>query len=128
MKSTKKHLKILSLLLITTVIFTACSKNDNPADNDLFVGSYEGKISYNKEGENKATDNGKVTVVKVGSNYNFIFSDGIPDLKGVKFKKDGDNTVISLDEDAAKVIRITASKLNIGYAKDGAVWTADCNR
>lgn len=124
----KNYLKFLGLLLVSTVLFTACSKNDDPADNDLFVGTYNGKISYNKDGENKSTDNGKVTVIKVGSNYNFVFSDGIPDLKGVKFKKDGDNTVVSIDEDAAKIIRITASKLNIGYAQDGAVWTADCNR
>lgn len=124
----KNYLKILSFLLLATVVFTACSKKDDPGDNDLFIGTYHGKISYNKEGESKATDDGKVTVVKVGSNYNFIFSDGIPDLKGVRFKKDGDNMVISIDDDAAKIIRITASKLTIGYAQDGAVWTADCNR
>ncbi len=124
----KNYLKILSFLLLATVVFTACSKKDDPADNDLFIGTYDGKISYNKEGESKVTDDGKVTVVKVGSNYNFIFSDGIPDLKGVRFKKDGDNMVISIDDDAAKIIRITASKLTIGYAQDGAVWTADCNR
>lgn len=124
----KNYLKILSLLLVGAVLFTACSKKDDPADNDLFVGTYNGKISYNKDGESKSTDNGKVTVIKVGNNYNFVFSDGIPDLRGVQFKKDGDNTVVSIDEDAAKVIRITASKLTIGYAKDGAIWTADCNR
>lgn len=124
----KNYLKFLRLLLVATVIFTACSKKDDPADNDLFIGTYSGKISYNKDGESKSTDNGKVTVVKVGNNYNFVFSDGIPDLKGVKFKKDGDNTVISIDEDATKLIRITASKLTIGYAQDGGVWTADCDR
>ncbi len=124
----KNFIRIFSLLLVSVIVFASCSKKDDPADNDLFVGTYNGSVGYVKEGENKSSESGKVTVVKVGNNYNFIFSDGIPDLTGVQFKKEGDNTVISIDEDAAKLIRITASKLNIAYAKDGAVWTANCDR
>lgn len=124
----KNYLKLLAVTLISTVVSASCSKKDDPTDNNLFVGTYKGKISYVKEGENKSTDDGKVTVVKVGNNYNFVFSDGIPDLKGVEFKNEGSNAVISIDEEAAKLIRITAVKLIIGYAKDGAVWTADCDR
>lgn len=124
----KNYLKLSTLLLLGALVIASCSKKDDPTDNNLFVGTYKGKISYVKEGENKSTDDGKVTVVKVGNNYNFVFSDGIPDLKGVEFKNEGSNAVVSIDEDAAKLIRITASKLIIGYAKDGAVWTADCDR
>ncbi len=124
----KNYLKILSLLMLTVITFVACSKDDDPADNDLFVGTYSGSISYTSGEENKSSASGKVTVAKAGNNYNFVFSDGIPDLTGVQFKKDGDNGVISIDEGEAKLIRITASKLIIGYTKDGAVWTADCDR
>ena len=124
----KKYLKFLSVLLIATFVFISCRKDDAPADNNLFVGTYNGTISYQTAGENKSTNNGKVTVVKVGNNFNFVFSDGIPDLKGVQFKNDGDNTVVSIDDNASKFIRITASKLSIAYTKDQAVWTADCNR
>lgn len=124
----KNFVKLVSVVLIAGIVAVSCSKKDNPVDNDLFVGSYHGNISYLKDGESKSTEDGKVTVVKVGSNYNFVFSDAIPDLKGVKFKNNGDNTVISVDEDAAKIIRISASKLVIGYSQDGALWTADCNR
>ncbi|HEX5026184.1 MAG TPA: hypothetical protein VFV68_12970 [Agriterribacter sp.] len=124
----KNYVKFLSVLLIASFVFLSCSKDDAPADNDLFVGTYNGTISYLTPGETKSTDNGKVTVVKVGNNYNFVFSNDIPDLKGVQFKKDGDNTVISVDDDASKFIRITASKLSIAYTKDQAVWTADCDR
>lgn len=124
----KNFLKFLGVLLVASLVFTSCSKKDDPTDNNLFVGTYEGSISYVKEGENKSTDNGKVTVVKVGNNYNFVFSDGIPDLKGVQFRNDGDNAVVSIDGDETKMIRITASQLTIGYAKDGAVWTANCTR
>ena len=124
----KNSIKFLSVLLIATFVFISCRKDDAPADNNLFVGTYDGSISYLTPGENKSTNNGKVTVVKVGDNFDFIFSDGIPDLKGVQFKNDGDNTVVSIDDNASKFIRITASKLSIAYTKDQAVWTADCNR
>ena len=124
----KKYILCLSLLLIAGLAFVGCSKDDDPADNDLFVGTYRGSVSYTKEGQNKSSDNGSVTVVKTGSDYNFVFSDGIPDLTGVRFRKDGDNAVISIEEGEAKAIRITASSLVIGYAKDGAVWTANCSR
>ena len=124
----KKYILCLSLLLIAGLAFVGCSKDDDPADNDLFVGTYRGSVSYTKEGENKSSDNGSVTVVKTGSDYNFVFSDGIPDLTGVRLRKDGDNAVISIEEGEAKAIRITASSLVIGYAKDGAVWTANCSR
>ncbi|MFT3747608.1 MAG: hypothetical protein QM768_04800 [Agriterribacter sp.] len=123
-----KHLKSMSLLLVAAFIFASCSKKDNPTNNDLFVGTYKGKISYVKEGENKSTDDGKVTVVKVGSNYNFVFSDAIPDLTGVQFKADGDNAVVSVGDNSAQIIRLTASTLLMAYTKDGAVWTADCTR
>lgn len=124
----RNYIKFPGVLLIASFVLLSCSKDDAPADNDLFVGTYNGTISYLTPGETKSTDNGKVTVVKVGNHYDFVFSDGIPDLKGVQFKKDGDHTVITVDDDASKFIRITASKLSIIYTKDLAVWTADCNR
>lgn len=124
----KNFLKSFALVALASIVLISCSKKDDPTDNNLFVGTYEGSIGYIKEGENKSTDNGKVTVVKVGNNYNFVFSDGIPDLKGVKFREDGGNAVVSIDEDETKLIRITASQLTIAYAKDGEVWTANCSR
>lgn len=124
----KNVVKFLGVMMLASVVFAACSKNDDPADNDLFVGTYNGKITYNTSSESKSNDNGKVTVVKVGANYNFAFSDGIPDLNGVQFRKDGDNSVISIDNDASKIIKINASQLSISYAKDGKLWTANCTR
>lgn len=125
--SMKTLIKLLGVFVLGAVLFTACSKDDDPADNDVFVGTYRVSIGYITSGESKTTADGTVRVVKVGNNYNFIFSDGIPDLNGVEFRRDGDNTVIS-DDDVTKYIRITANSLNIAYAKDGAVWSADCSR
>ena len=127
----KKLFTLVTLICISIVAFSSisCSKKDDPADNDLFVGTYKGKISYSNGDERKAVDNGSVTVVKTGNDYYFRFSDGIEDLKGVSFKKEGDNTLINVDlQDGLKVIRINASSLYILYTTDGKTWTANAKR
>ena len=127
----KKLFTLVTLICISIVAFSSisCSKNDDPADNDLFVGTYNGKISYTNGQDQKAADNGAVTVVKTGNDYYFRFSDGIEDLKGVSFKKQGDNTLVNVDwEDGLKVIRINASSLYILYTTDGKTWTANAKR
>ena len=70
-----------------------------------------------------------MTVVKTGNDYYFRFSDGIPDLKGVSFKKEGDNTLVNIDlKDGLKVIRRNASSLYIVYTTDGKTWIANAKR
>ena len=65
----------------------------------------------------------------MGNNYYFSFSDGIPDLKGVKFKKQGDHTLVNIDfKDGIKAIHITASSLSIVYFQDVKKWTAKATR
>lgn len=107
----------------------SCSKNDDPADNDIFVGTYKGRITYTDGSINKSADNGSVTVVKAGGSYYFRFSDGIPNLKGVSFKKEGDHTLVNIDlKEGVQLIRINASSLNILYTQDGKIWTANVKR
>ena len=127
----KKIIALVSVICLSLVAFSSisCSKNDDPADNDLFVGTYKGSISYLKGNEKKSFDNGSVTVVKAGNDYYFRFSDGIEDLKGVSFKKEGDNNLVNVDfQDGLKIIRITASSLYILYTTDGKTWTANAKR
>ena len=127
----KKIFTLVTLICLSIVAFSSisCSKKDDPADNDLFVGTYKGSISYLKGNEKKSFDNGSVTVVKAGNDYYFRFSDGIPDLKGVSFKKEGDNTLVNIDlQEGVKLIRINASSLNILYTQDGKTWIANGNR
>ena len=127
----KKIFTVVTLICLSIVAlsFTSCSKKDDPADNDLFVGTYKGSISYSDGQEKKAVDNGSVTVVKTGNDYHFRFSDGIPNLTGVSFKKEGDNILVNVDlQDGLKVIRINASSLNILYTTDGKTWTANAKR
>ena len=127
----KKLFTLVTLICISLVAFSSisCSKNDDPADNDLFVGTYKGKISFLKGEEKKSFDNGSVTVVKTGNDYYFRFSDGIEDLKGVSFKKEGDHTLVNIDfEDGVKFIKINASSLTMLYTTDGKTWTANAKR
>jgi len=127
----KKLFTLVTLICISLVAFSSisCSKNDDPADNDLFVGTYKGKISYTNGQEQKAADNGSVTVVKTGNDYYFRFSDGIEDLKGVSFKKEGDNTLVNIDfQDGVKFIKINASSLTMFYTTEGKAWTANAKR
>jgi len=126
----KNSIKILSLLFITLFAFSACSKDDDPADNDLFTGRYEGDVSFastDDDEDDVSTTNGSVTVVKVGDTYTFNFSDGIPTLGDIEMKK-GDNNTIIIGDGALGTITITESTLRIAYTKDGRTWTADCDR
>ena len=127
----KKIFTLVTLICLSIVAFSSisCSKKDDPADNDLFVGTYKGKISYLADKDKKSADNGSVTVVKAGNDYYFRISDGIEDLKGVSFKKEGDNNLVNVDfQDGLKIIRITASSLYILYTTDGKTWTANAKR
>lgn len=127
----KKGFTLVTLicLVVVAVLSISCSKSDDPADNDLFVGKYHGTISYTVDYKPKIVDNGTVTVIKIGNSYNFVFSDGIPDIKDVKFKKQGDHTLVNIDfKDGIKAINITASRLSIVYRQDVKTWTAIATR
>ncbi len=129
----KKSMKLLSLLFVVLFAVSACSKDDDPADNDIFVDEYRGTISYvnkNDSEKNVAPTQGKVTVTKVGgSNYSFIFDSDIPDILNVKMQK-GDNNKLFLEDGKLGLISIDADHLTIGYSStdEGETWTANCKR
>ncbi|MCU7693105.1 hypothetical protein ACFSPU_02530 [Haoranjiania flava] len=123
----KKTIQILSVVLLSVFVLASCSKDTSPSERDVFAGKYNGKISYDGQDKKVSTTTGAVTVLKVGNNYNFFFSDGIPDLTGVEFQKDGE-TMVSIGSSQTNYIRITASTLKILFLKNGNVWTADCTR
>lgn len=127
----KSILKILGVGLFAAFVFTACSKDDDPTDNDFFVGTYKGQISYEGAGDDVSATNGSVTVVKVasGTTYSFKFSNGIPDINNVQFEKKGDNILVNVGgQEGVNYIRLDASNLDMLYIKDGNTWTADANR
>ncbi|ATA86738.1 hypothetical protein CGC50_05900 [Capnocytophaga gingivalis] len=127
----KKIFTVVTLICLSIVAFslTSCGKKYNPTKHDIFVGTYNGKISYSDNKDKKSTENGSVTVVKTGNDYYFRFSDGIEDLKGVRFKKEGDNRLVNIDfEDGVKYIKIDASSLTMLYTTDGKTWIANASR
>lgn len=129
----KNVFKILGVfvLLFAFMSVSSCRDDDDPADNDFFAGTYKGSISYNDGGStNISTDNGEVFVTKIasGTKYNFKFSNGIPDLNGLEFEKQGDNTLVNVGSTATTLIRIDNNDLDIFYTTDGKTWTANCTR
>ncbi|MNK15147.1 hypothetical protein D3C87_332820 [compost metagenome] len=123
----KNIVKILGVFLIITTVMMSCKKDTDPATKDFFVGTYKGSVSYAKDGSTITSSDGKITVSKVGETYNFFFGNNIPDITGVKFEKQGDNTYVSVGSGLTG-ITIDASTLKMFVAKDGATWTADCTR
>lgn len=124
----KKTVKVIGALMIVSLMFmVSCDKDTDPSETDLFVGTYEGDISFNNGEETIIDEDGRVTVTKVGDSYSFLFGTGIPDITGVKFQQDDDNTYVGIGEGFSG-IRITASSLNILVTNDRGTWTADCSR
>lgn len=128
----KNAFKILGalMLLFTFMSISSCSKDDDPADNDFFAGTYKGSIAYKDNDNDIATDNGEVFVTKIasGTKYNFRFSNGIPDLNGLEFQKQGDNTLVMVNSTALVYVRIDNNELKMLYTADGKTWRANCMR
>lgn len=132
-KSTvKKAMKFFGLFLLVFSMFamSSCRSDDDPVDNDFFAGTYKGNISYFDGSSTITKDNGNVFVTKIasGTKYNFRFSDGIPDLNGVEFKKEGDNVLVMVGSTESAYIRIDNNTLKIAYTRDGKIWTANGTR
>ncbi len=121
----KNSIKIVSVLFFITMVVASCSKDNDPTDDNLFVGTYKGSVTYSEPSSNTdiTTSDGRVTLVKVGDSYNFDFSDGIPSLKGIKMEKN-QNILI----DSTGTVKIDQGVLVISYSKGGETWGADCNR
>lgn len=130
MKNLLKYIGAL-LIVFSLVSLTSCSRDDDPADNDFFAGTYKGKVSY-RDGLNTniSVDAGSVFVTKIasGTKYNFTFSNSIPALNGIEFEKKGDNSLVMIGSTATSYIRIDNNKLEMFYTKDGKIWTANATR
>lgn len=128
----KNVFKILGMLMIvfSVLSLSSCRNDDDPADNDFFAGTYRGSLSYYDGATTATTDNGSVFVTKIasGTKYNFTFSNGIPDLNGIEFQQQGDNTLVMVGSTATSYIRIDNAQLRIFYTMNGRTWTADCVR
>ncbi len=112
-----------------SITLASCSSDTDPADVDVFLGTYKGQIGYVNvsPAKNISANDGQVIVKKVGSSYSFYFNNDIPDLTGIKFEKKDDNTYVSIGTGLTG-ITISASKLNMLVVKGTETWTANCTR
>lgn len=125
----KKLIRLSGMLLIALLV-VSCSKDDDPVNDDIFVGTYKGSVEFHEDGTDESHDDGKITVVKLSKrHYNFHFNHGIPDLTGVEFEEKGDHTLLNVDfDDGIQYIRIDESTLRMLYSKDGKTWGANTER
>ncbi|HEA21850.1 MAG TPA: hypothetical protein ENH87_13160 [Pricia antarctica] len=121
----KQTMKIFGMMFFAVALLASCDNDNDPADDNLFVGQYQGSVSFSDPDNNTetSTDEGQVTVVKVGNNYTFDFSNDIPSITGITMEKN-QNTLISTDG----AINIDANSVDILYTIDGKTWTANCTR
>lgn len=121
----KQTMKIFGMMFFAVALLVSCDNDNDPADDNLFVGQYQGSVSYSEPDNNTetSTDEGQVTVIKVGDNYTFDFSNDIPSITGITMEED-QNTLISTDG----AINIDANSVDILYTIDGKTWTANCTR
>ena len=131
----RKAAKFAGILMLIFSVFAlnSCSRDDDPSDNDFFAGTYRGTLTYDGIGgpsPDITASNGSVFVTKIGSatKYNFRFSNGIPDINGIEFRKEGDNTMVMVGSTTTSYIRITNNNLTILYSTNGQTWTADATR
>ena len=130
----KKAIKLSSILfgflLFTALAFTSCRKDTDPADRIFFTGKYSGDLEYRNDADetHKKVEDGTVTITKEGKHYQFFFSDGIPNITGVKFDDKGDNKYESVGSDKAHFIKIDEDKLQMLYHSGDETWIANATR
>lgn len=121
----KKSIKFFGMVFFAVALLASCDNDNDPADDNLFVGQYQGTVGYTDPENNTDTntDDGQVTVVKVGDNYTFNFSNGIPSLDDIEMEKN-QNTLVAFEG----AINIDESNVDILYTRDGKTWKATCTR
>lgn len=125
----KKSLKILGIIGLLFLAIT-CGKSTNPVNKDIFVGTYNGFVSYTDNHDDIQSDNSSITVIKFGRKYNLQFKQaGIPSLNGIEFNKLKKGQSVNVDYlEGTREIRIDANNLYIDYSKDGQKWNAKAKR
>lgn len=126
----------LSLILFALAglfAFSSCDKNTAPTDNWSFVGTYEGSVKFLdinlKPGDTNVVSKTatKCTVLKTGDTYTFSFNEKVPDIVGLKFKKDKDS-FLSLSDTEVGAIKVTKDNLTIAFKNEKGSWAGSMKR
>lgn len=121
----QNSIKILGILFFIAATMGSCSKDNDPSDDNLFVGTYRGNVSYSNPDNNTdiSTDDGRVTVVKVGDKYSFNFSNDIPSINGLEMEKN-QNVLVN----GSGTVKIDEGELIIALTEGTEIWGANCSR
>lgn len=128
-----------TMLCLLLAVFVSCA--EDPAEKDPFVGTYQGKLSYShvvapgeatpeKPNKKIKVSDGKVTITKEGSKYNFFFSHEIPAIRNIELDSQTGKFSGSIGTAGASLIVIKDGHLSLEYIKGALneVWTADCQK
>ncbi len=125
----KKLFYNLSLLAFTALLFlSACKKEDL---DDLFdelpaeyVATYTGSLGYNITTPTPIANatSGQATITQSNKVVTISFSNGVPSITGLRFKKSGSNYASIATDGSVAGINFEGTKANIGYTKDGNTW------
>lgn len=123
----KQKLKIACALLAVVICAIACSPEPQ---NEQFIGTYSGKVGYNKGIQKLQAGNGSVTVTRRGDNFYFAFSENIPALNGIPMVEKGNGNFVLKDaETSSNTVSISSTgSLEIFYKLNNETWLAHCSR
>jgi hypothetical protein len=121
----KKIFKITILLFVSTLFFVSCKKeslyDELPSE---FIATYTGSLGYTPNGGLPIANatSGQATITQSSKVVTISFSNNIPSLTGLRFKKtNGVYASVAIDGSVAG-IKFEANSASIAYTKDGNSW------
>lgn len=125
----KKLFYNLFLFACTSLLFLSACKKANIEDlfDELpaeYVATYTGSLGYNITTSNPITNttSGQATITQSNKVVSISFSNGVPSITGLRFKKSGSNYASIATDGSVAGINFEGTKANIAYTKDGNNW------
>jgi hypothetical protein len=121
----KKISKIALLVLSSFLFFVSCKKeslyDELPAE---FLATYTGSLGYTPSGGTAITNatSGQATIAQSNKVSTITFSNNVPSLTGLRFKKtNGIYASVAIDGSVAG-IKFEGNTMYVTYTKDSNVW------
>jgi len=141
-KTSFPQIALTAFFLLFLVAFSSCGKDEdtNPSpdkDPDTIEDPvplpapvttiYEGELTYTPPTGSTDlpifTDNATATIEENGDTYTIRFSDNVPSLSNLKFKRDGDEEYASISDSGVLTgVSIDGDDLDIGATLSGETW------
>jgi len=116
---------ILGLFLIVVTIYW--TKKDVTTEN-FFLGQYDGVVFFEDKESMTHFEDSSVNVVKIGNSTSFVFSDDIPTISSIAFKRTEQDDIINMEATETNYIRLNNKKLEILFTQDNRTWVIYATR